>query len=105
MHNKHPCERSPRARSQPSRASLKLAGAALLGAAAGSLVAQLPAGACSCSDPKWRLELTASSERDDSVWPERATLTAFPGLSVLSFWAYGTDAKVDHFMGGTWSRR
>jgi hypothetical protein len=72
---------------------------ALLGALAGATLARSYAGACSCATPGWDLNLAHSTEPDDSIWPEGATLqtTSWGPITIQSFaWL---DAKVDFVQG------
>lgn len=76
--------------------------AALFGALAGAAVAQQHARACECAHPVWQLQLNRTTDPDESIWPERPSLEAYPSGPLLFWNQRARDPKIDHLQAGTW---
>ena len=73
------------------------AGLVVLGWIAGTAAVARPAGACSCTDPGWSLQLEvealeSAGDEHRQFWPEHARLTSYPGTAYI--WAQQTVAGV-----------
>lgn len=76
--------------------------AALFGALTGAVVAREHARACECATPTWRLELNRTTDPDESIWPERASLETFTSGPLLFWDLSAPDPKIDHLQAGSW---